>query len=88
MPSECRFHDYGTKATRFYNPNNGDDRMNENDEDVVHTGIVSKPQKLPEFRQILEFATDTLKCHKILGHSFPNSSLRSTATRISFADVP
>jgi len=31
--------------------------MNENDEDVVHAGIVSKSQKLPEFRPILEFAT-------------------------------
>jgi hypothetical protein len=29
------------KATRFYQPNDGDDRMNENDEDVVHAGIVS-----------------------------------------------
>jgi hypothetical protein len=24
--------------------------MNENDEDVVHAGIVSKSQKIPEFR--------------------------------------
>jgi hypothetical protein len=57
MPSERRFRDDGTKATRFYKPNDGDDRMNENDEDVVHAGIVSKSQKLPEFRPILEFAT-------------------------------
>ena len=35
MPSERRFRDDGTKATRFYKPNHGDDRMNENDEDVV-----------------------------------------------------
>jgi hypothetical protein len=27
--------------------------MNENDEDVVHAGIVSKSQKTPEFRPIL-----------------------------------
>jgi hypothetical protein len=27
---------------------------------VVHAGIVSKSQKIPEFRPILEFATDTL----------------------------
>jgi len=36
MPSERRFRDDGTKATRSYKPNAGDDRMNENDEDVVH----------------------------------------------------
>ena len=60
MPSECRFRDDGTKATRFHKPNNGDDRMNENDEDVVHAGIVSKSQKLPAFRPILEFATDRI----------------------------
>jgi hypothetical protein len=53
MPSERRFRDDGTKATRFYKPNDGDDRMNEDDEDVVHAGIVSKSQKIPEFRPIL-----------------------------------
>jgi hypothetical protein len=35
--------------------------MNENDEDVVPAGIVSKPQKIPAFRPVLEFATDTLQ---------------------------
>jgi hypothetical protein len=58
MPSECRFRDDGTKATRFYKLDAGDDRMKEHDEDVVHVGIVSKSQKIPEFRPILEFATD------------------------------
>jgi hypothetical protein len=53
MPSERRFRDHGTKATGFDKPNDGDDRMNENDEDVVHAGIVSKSQKTPEFRPIL-----------------------------------
>jgi hypothetical protein len=53
MPSERRFRDHGTKATWFYKPNDGDDRMNENDEDVVHAGILSKSQKLPEFRPVL-----------------------------------
>jgi hypothetical protein len=53
MPSECRFRDDGTKATRFYKPDDGDDRMKENDEDVAHAGIVSKSQKIPEFRPIL-----------------------------------
>ena len=50
MPSERRFRDDGTKATRSYKPDDSDDRMNENDEDVVHPGIVSKSQKAPEFR--------------------------------------
>ena len=50
MPSEHRFRDDGTKATRSYKPDDSDDRMNENDEDVVHAGIVSKSQKIPEFR--------------------------------------
>ena len=60
MPSERRFRDDGTKATWFYKPDDGDDRMKENDEDVVHAGIVSKSQKIPEFRPILEFATDRI----------------------------
>jgi hypothetical protein len=34
--------------------------MNEKEEDVVHAGILSNSQKLPEFRPILEFATDGL----------------------------
>jgi len=50
MPSEHRFGDDGTKATRSYKPDDGDDQMNEKDEDVVHAGIVSKSQKIPEFR--------------------------------------
>ena len=58
MPGESRFRDDGTKATRFHKPDDGDDRMNQNDEDVVHAGIVSKSQKIPEFRLFLEFATD------------------------------
>jgi hypothetical protein len=38
--------------------------MNENDEDVVHAGIVSKSQKIPEFRPFLEFATDSYPAPK------------------------
>jgi hypothetical protein len=53
MPSERRFRDDGTKTTRSYKPDDSDDRMDENDEDVVHAGIVSKSQKIPEFRPIL-----------------------------------
>jgi hypothetical protein len=52
MPSERRFRDDGTKATRFDKPDDGDDRMKENDEDVVHAGIVSKSQNIPEFKPI------------------------------------
>jgi hypothetical protein len=47
MPSEHRFRDDGTKATRSYKPDDGDDQMNEKDEDVVHAGIVSKSAKNP-----------------------------------------
>jgi hypothetical protein len=41
MPSERRFRDDSTKATRFHKPDDGDDRMNENHDDVEHAGIVS-----------------------------------------------
>src|SRR5215469_18133599 len=34
MPSERRFRDDSTKATRFHQPDDGDNRMNENDDDV------------------------------------------------------
>src|SRR5262249_50695258 len=47
--SERRFRDDRTKATRSHKPDDGDDRVNENDEDVVHAGIVLKSQKIPEF---------------------------------------
>ena len=41
MPNERRFRDDSTKATRFHQPDDGDDRMNENDDDVEHAGVVS-----------------------------------------------
>jgi len=41
------------KPAWFDKPNDGDDRMNENDEDVVHAGIVSESQTIPEIRPIL-----------------------------------
>ena len=50
MPSQHGSGDDGTKATWSYKPDDGDDQMNEKDEDVVHAGIVSKSQKIPEFR--------------------------------------
>jgi hypothetical protein len=51
VPSERRFRHDATKATWFYEPDDGDDQMNEKDEDVVHAGIVSK-SKSTEFRPI------------------------------------
>jgi hypothetical protein len=62
MPSERRFRDDGTKSTRFHKPDDGDDRMNEKEEDVVMLCMPASYQtlkKLPEFRTISEFATDT-----------------------------
>jgi len=53
MPSERRFRNYDTKATRFYKPDDGDDQVNEKDEDIGHAGFVSKSQKPPEIRTIL-----------------------------------
>jgi hypothetical protein len=53
MPSEHGFGNDGTKATRFYKPDEGDDQMKEKGQDVVHPGIVSKSQKAAEFRPIL-----------------------------------
>ena len=45
MPSERRFRHDGAKAAWFYQPNDGDDRMNENDEDVVHAPSYQNLQK-------------------------------------------
>jgi len=42
MPSEHGFGDDGTKTTRSDKPDDRDDQMNENDEDVVHPSSVSK----------------------------------------------
>jgi len=49
MPSEHGFGDDGTKTTRSDKPDDRDDQMNENDEDVEHPGTVSKSKKSPEF---------------------------------------
>jgi hypothetical protein len=58
MPSERRFRDDGTKATRFYEPNDGDDRMNENDEDVAHASNGINTSKTTSLRPIWQFAID------------------------------
>jgi hypothetical protein len=49
IPSQHGFGADGTKATWFYKADDGGDQMNENDEDVVPPGIVSKSQKAPQF---------------------------------------
>ena len=36
MPSQHGFGDDGTKATRFYKPDEGDDQMKEKGQDVAH----------------------------------------------------
>jgi hypothetical protein len=59
-------------------PDYGNDRMNENEDDVVHAGIVSKSQKIPEFRPILELATDTSFKSLYLFPGFP-TDLQSRA---------
>jgi hypothetical protein len=53
MPSQRGFGDDGTKTTSLHKAGEGDDQMNKNDEDIVHPGIVSKPQRAAEFRPIL-----------------------------------
>jgi hypothetical protein len=52
--------------------------MNENDEDVVHAGIVSKSQKIPEFRPFLEFATDTAAPSRIFRRISRNAVCTAT----------
>jgi len=47
MPSQHGFGDDGTKATRFYKADDGDDQMNENDEGVVHPRHRNKISKSP-----------------------------------------
>ena len=49
MPSEHRFRDDGTKATRFYKPDDSDDQMNEKDDNIAHSGMVSKSEKALDF---------------------------------------
>jgi hypothetical protein len=53
MPSQRGFGHDGAKTTRLYKPNDGNDQMNENDEDVVHPGIVTKIPKSPGIQAAL-----------------------------------
>jgi hypothetical protein len=62
MPSERRFLDDGTKATRFDKQNDGDNRMNENEEDVAHgRHRIKFSKKIPEFRLILDSPPTALR---------------------------
>jgi hypothetical protein len=64
--------------------------MNEKDEDAVHAGIVSKSQKIPEFRPIWEFATDRrfpdLAPRRLL--RAPEPQLLSFKKRVNEVDGP
>lgn len=45
MPSEHGFGDDGRKTTRSDKPDDRDDQMNENDEDVAHPAAYQSPKK-------------------------------------------
>jgi hypothetical protein len=74
MPSERRFRNDGTKAPRFDKPDDGDDRMKENDEDVVHAGIVAKSQGNPEIQADFVIRHRRDRCHGADGLRGPASS--------------
>jgi len=42
----------GTEASRACKPDDGDNQMNQRDEDIAHPGMVSKPEKTPNFGPI------------------------------------
>ena len=52
MFDKQRFGNDGTEPTRPYKPDNGDNQMKEKEEDIAHPGMVSKPEKTPNFRPI------------------------------------
>ena len=59
MFDEHRFGNDGTEASRPCEPDDGDDQMKEKDDDIAHPGMVSKPEKTPNFGPIQQFAMDT-----------------------------
>src|SRR5262245_55287843 len=83
MPTERRFRDDGTKATGFYKANDGDDRMNENDEDVVHAGIVSKSQKHPGIQAVLVIRHRQVGNSSLEDLTFKQSAQRSSTNAAS-----
>jgi len=52
MFDEQRFGNDGTEPSRPCKPDNGDNQMKEKDDDIAHPGIVSKPEKTPNFGPI------------------------------------
>ena len=62
----CCIFDYGlpdiSRSIRSNNrlgkPDDDENQMKEKDEDIVHPGMVSKPEKTPNFGPIQQFAMD------------------------------
>jgi hypothetical protein len=52
MFDEQRLGNDGTEASQPCKPDDGDDQMNEKDDDIAHPGMVSKPEKIPNFGPI------------------------------------
>jgi hypothetical protein len=52
MFDEQRLGHDGTEASRPGKPDDGDNQMKEKDEDIAHPGMVSKPEKTPNFGPI------------------------------------
>jgi hypothetical protein len=52
MFDEQRLGKDGTEASRPCKPDDSDDQMNQKDEDIAQPGMVSKPEKTPNFRPI------------------------------------
>ena len=50
MFDEQRLSKDGTEASRPSKPDDGDNQMNQKDQDIAHPGMVSKPEKTPNFR--------------------------------------
>jgi hypothetical protein len=57
MPGQRGFGNDGTETARLCQPDQSHDQMKEDDDDVAHSDIVSKPQRSLEFSPILYFAT-------------------------------
>src|SRR6516162_1418733 len=51
MFDEQRLGNDGTEASRPCKPDDGDNHMKEKDEDIAHSGMVSKPEKTTNFAQ-------------------------------------
>ena len=49
MFDEQRLGNDGTEASRPCKPDDGDNQMKEKDDDIAHPGMLSKPEKTPNF---------------------------------------